>query len=245
MSRTGVFAISDRVLTITHAELSCDVHVEQRPDSPAKALSSNSDGTYARLWPTAVVLSRYLCAHPELVRGKRVVELGAGGGAVGLVCAALGAQRVVITDVPAALQLLSDNLARNPELAASGRVSVAPCTWGDACHIGELLAAGRFDVCVCCEVVYKQEEEVLLALAETQDRLLAEEAGAEVLLAYEFRSNLLEDYAYFGAANELFELDQIRLREYEGELADAGADDDDDSRLLYRYTRKARAAAST
>ena len=57
--------------------------------------------TAFRLWPLSLTLCRWLCAHPEIVRGKRVVELGAGFGALGLVCAALGAAHVGV-DAPRA-----------------------------------------------------------------------------------------------------------------------------------------------
>ena len=57
----------------------------------ASADDAYFDQTAFRLWPLSLTLCRWLCAHPEIVRGKRVVELGAGFGALGLVCAALGA----------------------------------------------------------------------------------------------------------------------------------------------------------
>jgi predicted nicotinamide N-methyase len=216
MSRSGVYGLTDRVLTVSHAALSTDVHVEQRPDESATA-AADADGTYRRLWPTAVILARHLCAHPELVRGKRVVELGAGSGAVGLVCAALGAAHVWITDVPGALPLVCDNLRRNESLHSSGAVSVAPCTWGERPHVDALLAdGGAFDVVLSCEVVYKQEAATLEALLQTQQALLADVSDACVLLAYEFRSNLLDDFAYFGPAADAFEVEQISLRPYEG-----------------------------
>lgn len=239
-ARAGVYGITDRVLTIANAAQLCDVHVEQRPDESA---TDESDGTYRRLWPAAIVFCRYLCANPDLVRGKRVVELGAGGGLVGLVCAALGASHVCITDVPGALPQLEANLQRNPSLHSSGLVSVAPCTWGESAHTDALLAGGgRFDVVLSCEVIYKQDEEVLLALLETQDVLLATGPHALNLLIYEFRNNMVDDFAYFGPAGDRFDPEVIPLTEYEGELRDPHAEDDD-ARLLYRYSRLADAAA--
>ena len=82
--------------------------------------------------------------------------------------------------------------------------------------------------------MYKQEAEVLRALAATQDpnpnpnpnpnpdpnpnpNLAATQerlarAGARVLLAYEFRGELFDDLAYFDAANALFECEAIPLQ---------------------------------
>ena len=159
-----MYAIHDRVVVFEDPALAHPILVEQRPDAPTM---QGADGTSRRLWPAAIVLARYLYAHPELVRGKRVVELGAGAGAAGLVCAALGATHVSLTDEPDALPLLSDNVARNESAGALGGCSLAvlPCSWGDEEHISALVeaAGGPFDVVIACEVVYKQEPEVLQA----------------------------------------------------------------------------------
>jgi predicted nicotinamide N-methyase len=45
----------------------------------------------AALWPAAVALGHALCARPDVVRGKRVLELGAGVGLGSLVAKKLGA----------------------------------------------------------------------------------------------------------------------------------------------------------
>ena len=212
----------------TNDALSHPIEIEQKPDAD---VPSEADGTGRRLWPTALVLSRYLCAHPHLVAGKRVIELGAGPGCSGLVCAALGASHVVLTDMPEALPLCRDNLARNPRLAS--RVSVAPCAWGDGPSIAALLAgSGGFDVVIACEVVYKQDPEILQALAATQAALAR--TGATILMAYEFRGDLFDDMAYFDAVNEIFDCETTPLRPYEEEQA---YEDDDEGgcRFLYSY----------
>jgi len=46
------------------------------------------------LWNAGRVVSTYLEAHPGLVLGKRVLELGAGAGLPSLVCALRGAGEV-------------------------------------------------------------------------------------------------------------------------------------------------------
>ncbi|RMZ52573.1 hypothetical protein APUTEX25_003716, partial [Auxenochlorella protothecoides] len=56
------------------------------------------DGVGARLWVAAHILNRLLAAHPDMVAGRSVLELGAGCGACGLAAARLGAARVVLTD---------------------------------------------------------------------------------------------------------------------------------------------------
>lgn len=231
--------------------------VEQHVDGPVPL---EADGTHRRVWPTACILAKYLSQHQALIRGKRVVELGAGSGAVGLACAALGAASVTLTDQPEALPLIRANAERNAALIAAAAaaesggsaaaaspggaaVKVMPCTWGDEAHIGELLEANGgvpYDVVVCCEVVYKQSEPVLLALAHTQQRLMAKaKPGGVALLAYEYRGELFDDLAYFDAANELFEVEPLSLRAFEGDLLD---EEYEDSRWLYTYTHKDKEA---
>ncbi|KAK2078363.1 hypothetical protein QBZ16_003203 [Prototheca wickerhamii] len=59
---------------------------------------SLTDGVGARLWAAAHILCKALAQRPGAVRGRRVLELGAGCGACGLAAARLGAERVALTD---------------------------------------------------------------------------------------------------------------------------------------------------
>jgi len=51
-----------------------------------------------RLWGASLVLSLYILQHQEFVRGKKVLEIGAGVGLCGLVASKVGSSRTVITD---------------------------------------------------------------------------------------------------------------------------------------------------
>lgn len=52
------------------------------------------------LWNGSRVISDYFQDHPDEVRGRSVLELGAGAGLPSLMAAVLGASRVVMTDYP-------------------------------------------------------------------------------------------------------------------------------------------------
>lgn len=66
-------------------------------------VSSGTLGIGGRLWDAGICLLRFFAAAPmETVSGKRVLELGAGTGVVGLGAAQLGASHVTITDLPSA-----------------------------------------------------------------------------------------------------------------------------------------------
>ena len=78
--------------------------------------------TASRVWPASSELALHVA---DVVRGKRVVELGAGAGLAGLACAVTrrGAASC-LTDLPENLPLFQGNAARN-----GLDVSVAPFDW--------------------------------------------------------------------------------------------------------------------
>lgn len=88
----------------------------------SRGLILSSGTTGFRTWEAALHLGTYLSSTPEggaLVRGKRVIELGAGTGFLSLLCARhLGALSVVATDrEPALLDNIADCIRRNGLMA--------------------------------------------------------------------------------------------------------------------------------
>ena len=88
-------------------------------------------GTGSRVWPASVELARFLADNEELVRAKKVVEWGAGVGALpSLVAARAGAASVLASDgEPSAIPLLAHNVARN---SVRGVCEVRRLRWGCA-----------------------------------------------------------------------------------------------------------------
>ena len=69
---------------------------------------------WAYVWAGGLVLARYLRDRPETVRGKRVLDLGAGSGLVGIVAAQAGAKTVLAADIdPFAIAAARLNAAAN------------------------------------------------------------------------------------------------------------------------------------
>lgn len=69
---------------------------------------------WAFAWAGGQALARYLLDHPDLVAGRRVLDLAAGGGVVAVAAAKAGAAAVVATEIdPAALTALRLNAAAN------------------------------------------------------------------------------------------------------------------------------------
>jgi predicted nicotinamide N-methyase len=67
----------------------------------------------AMLWPASIALAQELLAGADELRGKRVLELGAGTGIPGIVAATLGAHVLQIDRSEIALHLCSRNKERN------------------------------------------------------------------------------------------------------------------------------------
>ncbi|KAK3247109.1 hypothetical protein CYMTET_43383, partial [Cymbomonas tetramitiformis] len=138
-------------------------------------------GLGSRVWAASWLLSFYLKAQPELLAGKRVLELGAGIGLTGLVAAGCGALEVVLTEYErTVLGYLSANIKENTDtrgvnpLRATSkwlgecRVRLAECRFEDdlrsldPMHVPKpvdkmsikLDAAEQFDVIIGSDIVY-------------------------------------------------------------------------------------------
>lgn len=136
------------------------------------------------LWASSPALVKWLCYANQLplILGRRILELGAGTGFVGLALCALGAGRVLCTDMPVQQQLLEANLAANPEHA--GKVFWQPLVWGTLPQ--RAFSSCRYDLIVACDVLY--DEEQMEPLASTLAALMLE-CGADALLALPDRTD--------------------------------------------------------
>ena len=68
---------------------------------------------WGELWPSSIGLSEFLSAFPELVQGKKVIEIGCGLGLAGIVAVKCGAE-VTLTDyLPAAIEFATYNWELN------------------------------------------------------------------------------------------------------------------------------------
>jgi len=128
------------------------------------------------LWASAVALATRLEQEPMLVAGKRVLELGAGVGFVGLVAAHLGGTVTLSDYHPAALQLCQ----ANAELNQISGVTITKGDWRDWPE-----ALGGFDLIVGADILY--ERTLHPALTALLARL-----GGTILLADPIRPAALE-----------------------------------------------------
>jgi len=134
------------------------------PESAVKLLENKSTisgagTTGLRTWEAAIHLASYLTSSEAspLVRGKRILELGAGTGLLALMCAGyLGAKQVVATDGDeGVVEALKENATCNDLIAD---VSFHQLWWGRALKgtwLEQEFAPGMCDLVVGADVVSK------------------------------------------------------------------------------------------
>jgi predicted nicotinamide N-methyase len=153
-------------------------------------------GCGSSVWAAAPVLCKWLlrndrqCTHRALcsVKGKAILELGAGIGMVGMVCAQSGAREVLLTDLPRQLPLLRRNITEN----FGHRLRNVECSallWGAEAPLPRPDPSGGrvgWDLIVCSDLVY--DADMVPLLADTLARLLAHR-GAKALCAFPDRTD--------------------------------------------------------
>jgi len=95
--------------TILHTGAVLTAQDEQRLATEGEALHPYG----LVLWPSAIALAHEIAERADEMRGRRVLELGAGTGLPGIVAASLGASVVQTDRHPAALSLCRLNAERN------------------------------------------------------------------------------------------------------------------------------------
>ena len=177
------------------------------------------------VWDAAVALAQHIAtelgSHGESsLRGKRVLELGAGTGVPGLAAALLGAD-VVLSDRARALPLLEQNAEAN-ELTS--RVTVCELEWG-APRLPEELSAVP-DLVIAADVVAHPESfEPLLATLQ----LLIEGGASTVLIANKCRDEC--EYTFWNRASEYFSIKTLQCG-----TSDVNRDGDELPITIYELT---------
>ncbi|MGH8979872.1 MAG: class I SAM-dependent methyltransferase [Acidimicrobiales bacterium] len=155
---------------------------------------------WATAWPGGLALARYLLDHPEIVRGRDVIDVATGSGVVAIAAALAGARSVAAYDTDGiAVDAAQNNASLNQVRVACVRADVREV----AAPTGALVTAG--------DVFY--DRHISTAMLEGLTALA--EAGAEVLVGDPYRSYLpqdrLEPVANYDVSVEMFlESDPIK-----------------------------------
>lgn len=161
----------------------------------------NSKHLGTTVWDASMVFVKFLernCRKgrfcPSKLKGKRVIELGAGCGVAGFGMALLGCD-VVSTDQTEVLPLLMRNVERNtsritqmnPDSDKFGSIQVAELDWGNEDHIKAV--DPPFDYIIGTDVVYA--EHLLDPLLKTIFALSGPKTT--IMLGYEIRSTSVHE----------------------------------------------------
>jgi len=221
---------TEPVVHFEHPALPGRLSLEQLPSASKgrSAARGSEDTTGFFVWPAARALASHLAAQPQLVRGRRVVELGAGAGLVGLAAAALGAAEVVLTDLAGTMPLLERNVDLNSSLCC-GRARAVELRWGARKGSGADLSG--FDLVLGCELIYRLGAETYDALVQSMVRLSG--ASGTCLFVVECRDGMVDDMEFFERVNACFDVEVMSLAQYGYGLRRDGSDDGE--RLLYTY----------
>jgi len=96
---------------------------------------------WAYYWAGGLALARYILDHPEIVAGRRVLDLGAGSGLVAIAAAKAGAKQVIAAEVDAyAVAALGLNAAHNKAAVSveHGDLTADPPPDVDVVLVGDL-----------------------------------------------------------------------------------------------------------
>ena len=129
------------------------------------------------MWPAALALGKFLMEHKDLCVGARVIELGAGGAAPGLVARASGASFLLATDGDESLVQL---IAANCESNSGGDWSAAGLDWRDVAALNRE-GSGSWDLVLASDVLYSAGE--LVPIARACNVLLRSTPRSRVLLS--------------------------------------------------------------
>lgn len=122
----------------------------------------------------------------DLVRGKRVLELGCGTGVVGITLACLGAD-VTLTDIADIVPHTKSNIQCNQQLIQSGqgKAAEAALDWNSPSSSQSVLAK-QYDLLVGADLIYAAKD--ISPLTHTLQRLWQHSSDCPLTIAHKVRS---------------------------------------------------------
>ena len=152
----GALAAATSALTVAKTNYCCCGNDSSTRDNNASDVieisaveSVSLGGFFGTVWDCSLALGAFIASlGPGAMRGRKVVELGAGCGAVSALCAALGASEVVATDARDLIPLLTLNLRRNCYAGAVNVKVGVGSGYDGACVVASVAAAAAVFCCL-------------------------------------------------------------------------------------------------
>ncbi|KAF6224136.1 hypothetical protein HO133_010710 [Letharia lupina] len=183
---------------------------------PPLVLQTNETECGGKLWPAGIVLAEYLLRNKmDEIVGKKIIELGAGSGLVGLALAiglkSTGVRTTTIhlTDGhPPLLSLLQHNIDLNtPNLGNSTTVLPYLLSWG---HPISPTIPSPADILLAADCSYLESNVPLLTA--TMEALM----GNDTVCYFCYKKRRRADKAMIRKLSKLFEVDEIKEWEKDG-----------------------------
>ena len=165
-------------------------------------------GTGLNIWDGAMLLARYIEKVPNIVKNKRVIELGSGCGVVGIAAAICGCEEMVLTDLSYALPLMRENVERNKAAWEDKEVVVSckECDWFQPPPVDELLGHdnNKADLLLVADCVWLSS--LIAPLLRTLK--LYTNDSTEVFITYQHRGKEAHDM-FMAGIDEIFDVIDI------------------------------------
>ncbi|KAH8920344.1 hypothetical protein BT69DRAFT_1284110 [Atractiella rhizophila] len=151
------------------------------------------------LYPASISLARYLESNPELVRNKKVIEFGAGGGLPSLIACKEGAGLVIVTDYPDAplIKNLEENIEGNLSPEEKRRIVAKGFVWG---RPPRDFPATSFDLLLLSDLVFNHSQHQ--ALLASLDSLSHSESGVLCFFSHHRPHLVQQDLNFLKLAEE-------------------------------------------
>ncbi|KHN96615.1 uncharacterized protein MAM_05558 [Metarhizium album ARSEF 1941] len=160
-------------------------------------------GCGGQTWPAGLVLGKHMLRyHREEMRTARILELGAGGGLVGLAVAlgCGGENRLLLTDQAAMLELMRTNISLN---RVGSRAKALILNWGEP--LPQEVVAQKPNVIIAAECVYF--EPAFPLLMETLKDLFA--LNEEAVVYFCFKKRRRADMRFVHMARKAFVVEAL------------------------------------
>ena len=172
---------------------------------------NDCDGTHAMAWPTGMFLAQWIYSQrSELLRkdGTTWMELGSGLGTVGMSLAVSSASldksaNILLTDLPAALELLRTNVSNNCHLwkdSAKVQVQTESYIWGNS--IGDK----EVDWIVASDILYdtdEQQKQYESLISTIRNCCQEQKQSPHILIAARWRKPQLEQLFFQRLCDDL------------------------------------------
>ncbi|KAK4867308.1 hypothetical protein LT330_000818 [Penicillium expansum] len=183
------------------AAVTTDISFDGLLKEPLLLKEDLKDGCGGQLWPAGMALAKYLLSrHTTDLSDKTIVELGAGGGLVGL-AVARGChleQPIYITDQEPMFSLMKSNIQLN-NLGANATAAIL--NWGEP--IPSQIPS-KPDVILAADCVYFEPAFPLL-ITTLQDLL-----GPDTVCYFCYKRRRRADMRFMKMAKKAFEMEQVR-----------------------------------